>query len=165
MELDDEKCKAAIVSIPVLARPTPFIVSAAVLLIVLTARQAPAGQALSAAPLAETDVGDLVRAIRNKPPRPRPVDPDAPPDRMFVVAPIIGAKPDTGALFGVAGNIATYHGSPKTTHISTSVLSATVSQHGQTLASVRLTTFTRDDGWLIVGDNRFQWTSQDTFGL
>ena len=148
-----------------LARPTPFIVAAAVLLIVLADGRALAGQALSAAPLAETDVGDLVRAIRNKPPRPRPVDPDAPPDRMFVVAPIIGAKPDTGALFGVAGNIATYQGSPKTTHISTSVLSATVSQHGQTLTSVRLTTFTKDDGWLIVGDNRFQWTSQDTFGL
>jgi outer membrane protein assembly factor BamA len=25
--------------------------------------------------------------------------------------------------------------------------------------------FTHDDRWLIVGDNRFQWTSQDTFGL
>jgi outer membrane protein assembly factor BamA len=68
-------------------------------------------------------------------------------------------------VFGGAGNIAAYHGDPKTTHISTSVFSATLSQRGQTLTSIRLTTFTRDDRWLIVGDNRFQWTSQDTFGL
>jgi hypothetical protein len=130
----------------------------------LAGRHALAGQALSAAPLAETDVGDLLRAIRHKP-DPPPVDPDAMPRRMIVVAPVIGAKPDTGVLFGAAGNIARYLGSPTTTHISTSVLSATVSQHGQVLTAVRLTTFTKDDGWLIVGDNRFQWTSQDTFGL
>ncbi len=133
-------------------------------IIALSGRQALAGQALSAAPLAETDVGDLLRAIRNKP-DPPPVDPDNPPRRMFVVAPVIGAKPDTGVVFGAAGNIARYYGDPKMTHISTSVLSATVSQHGQVLTAARLTAFTKDDGWLIVGDNRFQWTSQDTFGL
>jgi hypothetical protein len=148
----------------VLAISTRFIVAATVALATLAGRQALAGQELSAAPLAETDTGDLIRAIRNKPPTP-PVDPDDPPRRMFVIAPVIGAKPDTGVLFGAAGNIATYYGDPRTTHISTSVLSATVSQHGQVLTAVRLTTFTKDDGWLIVGDNRFQWTSQDTFGL
>ena len=147
-----------------LARSARFVVTATIVVTTLAGRHALAGQALSAAPLAETDVGDLLRAIRNKPPPP-PVDPNNPQPRMFVVAPVIGAKPDTGVLFGAAGNIATYHGDPRTTHISTSVLSATVSQHGQVLTAVRLTTFTKDDGWLIVGDNRFQWTSQDTFGL
>ena len=146
------------------ARSTRFIVAATIAVATLAGRQALAGQALSAAPLAETDVVDLLRAIRNRPPPPA-VDPDDPPRRMFVIAPVIGAKPDTGVLFGAAGNIATYHGDPRTTHISTSVLSATVSQHGQVLTAVRLTAFTKDDGWLIVGDNRFQWTSQDTFGL
>jgi hypothetical protein len=147
-----------------LARSARFIVAATLIITTLAGRQALAGQALSAAPLAETDAGDLVRAIRNKPPPP-PVDPDNPPRRMFVIAPVIGSKPDTGVLFGAAGNIATYYGDPRTTHISTSVLSATVSQHGQVLTAVRLTTFTKNDGWLVVGDNRFQWTSQDTFGL
>jgi hypothetical protein len=130
--------------------------------VMLVGGSARAGQT-SATPLADTDVGDLVRAIRDKPPPPPP-DPHA-PHRMFVIAPVIGSKPDTGVSFGGAGNIAQFHGDPDTTHISTSVFSATVSQHGQTLTSARLTIFTKDDGWLIVGDNRFQWTSQDTFGL
>ena len=150
----------------ILGGSTRFIVLSlsAMTVVGLTGRPVLAGQAGTAAPIAETDVGDLLRAIRNKPPPP-PVDPDAPPRRMFVIAPVIGAKPDTGFLFGGAGNIANYLGDPKTTHISTSVFSATVSQHGQVLTSVRLSAFTRDDRWLIVGDNRFQWTSQDTFGL
>jgi hypothetical protein len=130
----------------------------------LASRPALAGQIVAAAPLADTDVGDLLRALRDKPPPPPP-DPNTPPPRMFVIAPVIGSKPDTGVTFGGAGNIAFYQGDPQTTHISTSVFSATVSQHGQTLTNARLTMFTRDDRWLIVGDNRFQWTSQDTFGL
>jgi hypothetical protein len=131
--------------------------------VMLSGLSALAGQA-SAAPLAEVDVPDLIRAMRDKPPPPPP-DPDAPPHRMFVVAPVIGSKPDTGVQIGGAGNVAQFLGDPRTTHISTSVFSATVSQHGQTLTSARLTVFTKDDRWLIVGDNRFQWTSQDTFGL
>jgi hypothetical protein len=130
----------------------------------LTSVSAYAGQASAAAPLAEVDVPDLIRAIRDKPPPPPP-DPNAPPSRMFVIAPVIGSKPDTGVQIGGAGNVAQFLGDPRTTHISTSVFSATVSQHGQTLTSARLTVFTKDDRWLIVGDNRFQWTSQDTFGL
>jgi hypothetical protein len=130
----------------------------------LSGHSALAGQAGAAAPLADTDVGDLLRALRDKPPPPPP-DPNAPPSKMFVIAPVIGSKPDTGVLFGGAGNIAFYQGDPQTTHISTSVFSATVSQHGQTLTSARLTMFAKDDRWLLVGDNRFQWTSQDTFGL
>src|SRR5262245_35552191 len=107
------------------------------------------------------DVGDLWRIIRDKPPAPATDD----SQRAFVIAPVIGVKPDTGFLFGVAGNVAAYHGDPATTHISTGVFSFTFSQKGQSLANVRLSQFTKDDGWLFVGDNRFQWTSQDTFGL
>ena len=148
-----------------LARSTRFIVAAAVLLIVLADRRALAGQALSAAPLAETDVGDLVRAIRNKPPRPRPVDPDAPPDRMFVVAPIIGAKPDTGCVVRCRGQHRHIPRQPQ----NHAYFDERPQRDGVAARAdadrVRLTTFTKDDGWLIVGDNRFQWTSQDTFGL
>ena len=139
------------------------LVIAAMAVIVLAGNPASAGQTTET-PLAEMDVPTLLRAIRNKPPPP-PADPNAPPRKMFVIAPVIGAKPDTGVTFGGAGNVAQFLGDPKTTHISTSVFSATVSQHGQTLTSARLTMFTHDDRWLIVGDNRFQWTSQDTFGL
>ena len=137
---------------------------ATIAVVMLAGCPALAGQAGTAVPLAETDVMDLARAIRQKPPPPAP-DPDAQPRRMFVGTPVIGSKPDTGLVLGGAGNFAWFHGDPNTTHISTSVFSAMVSQHGQMLTSVLMTAFTQDDRWLIVGDNRFQWTSQDTFGL
>jgi len=48
-------------------------------------RPALAGQVGAAAPLAETDVGAILRALRDKPP-PAPPDPNA-PSQMFVIAP------------------------------------------------------------------------------
>jgi hypothetical protein len=108
------------------------------------------------------DAADLWRKVRHKPPPP----PDAEPSRRaFVVAPVIGVRPDTGPLIGIAGNVAAFHGDPANTHISTSVFSFTFSSKGQSLSNVRFTQFTGEDRWLAVGDNRFQWTSQDTFGL
>jgi hypothetical protein len=112
---------------------------------------------------ATVDVGDLWRAIRHKPPPP-PSEPED-PGRMIVFAPVIGAKPDTGVTFGAAGNIARYAGDPKTTHISSSVFSLTFSTKSQVMANVKMTVFTKEDRWLLVGDNRFLWTSQDTYGL
>jgi hypothetical protein len=109
------------------------------------------------------DAGDLWRAIRHKPRVPADVSQDE--SRMFVIAPIIGTKPDFGVQFGAAGNIAFYHGDRSTTHISTAVFSATISTGGQVLSNMRFGTFTNGDRWLISGDNRFQWTSQKTFGL
>lgn len=69
------------------------IVLAAVTVLTFAGRPALAGQAGAAAPLADTDVGDLLRALRDKPPPPPP-DPNAAPSKMFVIAPVIGSKPD-----------------------------------------------------------------------
>src|SRR5262245_60349020 len=114
-----------------------FLLVTAVIM-TLFAGRASAGQAATSVPLTATAFTDLLRAIRNRPPAPPP-DPTAQPNRMFVFAPVIGAKPDQGVLFGAAGNIARYFGDPATTHISTTVLSATISQHGQVHTSARLT--------------------------
>jgi len=65
----------------------------------------------------------------------------------------------------VAGNVAVFRGDPATTHISSAVASLTVSTLSQTSLNARYGLFTRNDAWKIDGDNRFQWTSQDTFGL
>ena len=53
---------------------------------------------------------------------------------MKAFAPVIGAKPSSGALFGVAGNIAFYRGDPATTRISSVVASLTFSSKGQIAA-------------------------------
>jgi hypothetical protein len=111
------------------------------------------------------DVFDLLRALRrgDRPaPAPEPWDPSK---TMRAFAPIIGAKPTSGLVFGVGGNIAFFGGAPKTTHISSAVISLTFSTKKQTALTGRYTAFTRNDRWRVEGDNRAQWTSQDAYGL
>ena len=69
---------------------------------------APATQATPAEPgvRADTiDVSDLLRTLRHK-----PAGPEAPAwdyrQSMKAFAPVIGAKPSSGVLFGAAGNVA-----------------------------------------------------------
>lgn len=108
------------------------------------------------------DVMDLIRKWRKKEAPPGPFDHTK---RMRALAPVIGVKPSTGAIFGVAGNIASYRGDPATTHISSSIVSLTVTTRKQAGISARTTMFGRDDRWRAEVDYRFQWTSLDTFGL
>ena len=128
--------------------------------------QAPAPAAPPGAGPEIVDVFDLVRKIRHKETTPEGQaaveDPTKP---MYAFAPVIGYKPSSGGMVGLAGNVAFFRGDPKTTHISSAVGSLTFSSLKQTSASVRFGAFTRDDRWKLDGDNRFQWTSQDTFGL
>jgi len=115
------------------------------------------------APDQTIDVFDLARKLRHKP--------EPPPDSwdyrkpMKAFAPVIGAKPASGVLFGVAGNIAFYRGEPATTHISSAVTSVTFSTKKQTAITNRVTLFTRSDRWRIDADHRFQWTSLETNSL
>ena len=66
---------------------------------------------------------------------------------MKAFAPVIGVKPSSGALFGVAGNIAFYRGDPATTRISSVVTSLTFSTKGQIALTDRFTMFGRRDRW------------------
>jgi outer membrane protein assembly factor BamA len=114
-------------------------------------------------PAATTDVFDLWRKFRHKEADPAAVWDYRKPMKAF--APVIGAKPSSGALFGVAGNVAFYRGEPSTTHISSVVASLTFSTKGQTSLTDRFTMFGRDDRWRLDGDHRFQWTSLETYDL
>jgi len=112
------------------------------------------------------DAFDLLRKIRNKELTPQEEAAANDPSRpMYAFAPVIGYKPSSGAQLGVAGNVALFLGNPETTHISSAVASVTVSTKKQVSASARFSLLARDDRWKLDGDNRFQWTSQDTFGL
>jgi hypothetical protein len=84
---------------------------------------------------------------------------------MMAFAPVLGAKPSSGALLGVAGNVAFYRGDPATTRISSAVASLTFSSKGQTAITDRVTMFTRGDRWKLEADHRFQWTSLETYAL
>jgi hypothetical protein len=127
----------------------------------------PAGSPPAPAGPRETiDVFDLIRKIRHRElTEQAQLAAEDPAHPMYAFAPVIGYKPSSGGLFGFAGNVAFFRGDPKTTHISSAVAAVTFSSLKQASAAARFGVFTRNDRWKLDGDNRFQWTSQDTFGL
>src|SRR4030095_768573 len=111
-------------------------------------------------PEQETDLGDVVRAWRKKPP-----PATHPQKRMIIAAPVIGSTPSAGFVFGVAGQMAFYRGDPSTTRISSGTASLTISTKDQVVFNVRFQSFSEGNRWLIEGDNRFQSTSQSIYGF
>jgi hypothetical protein len=112
------------------------------------------------------DLFDLLRKIRHKELTPEQQAAAADPaKKMYAVSPVIGYKPSSGVTIGVAGNVAFYRGDPATTRISSTVTSFTFSSLKQTSLTSRFGVSGRGDRWELDGDNRAQWTSQDTFGL
>lgn len=107
------------------------------------------------------DVGDLWRLARHRASAENDPPPVAKP--FMVAAPSIGSKPSTGLNGGVSGNVAFFRGDPATTRISSVTGGLKVSQKKQTLSGVKLAMFTEGDRWFILGDNRFWWTSQNTY--
>jgi surface antigen Omp85-like protein len=114
-----------------------------------------------------TDVFDLWHRWRTKDePADEPADnPLEPSGRPFVLAPGISARPSTGVMFGLNGNLAFRRGGPASTHLSTAIGGFRVSQKKQVLSNVRFAVFTPDDGWLLRGDHRVNWMSLDTYAL
>ena len=114
--------------------------------------------------VATTDIFDVWRAFRHKNETAEETVWDY-RKSMKAFAPVIGVKPSSGALLGVAGNIAFYRGEPATTRISSVVASLTFSSKGQTAITDRFTVFTKGDRWKLEADHRFQWTSLETYAL
>jgi len=112
-------------------------------------------------PQEEMDVPDLIRAWRDKGPAPE----REPRERMITAAPVIGSNPTSGFFVGAAAQVAFFRGDPATTRISSGIASATISSKKQIVVSLRFDTFTDANRWLVEGDNRFQSTSQNTYGL
>ena len=111
-----------------------------------------------------TDIFDVWRAFRHKNEKAGEAAWDyRKPMKAF--APVIGAKPSSGALLGAAGNVAFYRGDPSTTRISSVVASLTFSSKGQTAITDRFTMFGSGDRWRLEADHRFQWTSLETYAL
>jgi hypothetical protein len=115
----------------------------------------------SPAPEPTTDIFDVWRAFRKKDKAAEPAAWDY-RKTMKAFAPVIGAKPSSGALVGLAGNIAFYRGDPAKTRISSMVASLTFSSKGQTSLTDRFTMFGRDDRYRLEADHRAQWTSLET---
>jgi len=113
---------------------------------------------------ATLDATDLWNQIRKKNTDDNPAERDY-RKPMRAITPVIGAKPSAGAMIGVAGNVAFFRGEPATTHLSSLVVSATYSTKHQSSVLGRFILFSKADRWRLDGDNRAQWTSQNTYGL
>jgi hypothetical protein len=119
--------------------------------------------ASAAAPIGSTDIGDVWHWLRH---HEGAQDGEASPGHHFlVIAPTFGSKPTTGLTLGANTNLAFFRGDPESTHISTLSGGFRVSQKQQVLTGARFSVFTANDRWFLQGDNRFSWTSQNTYGL
>ena len=127
-----------------------------------------AAAAVSAPVRAEdgVDAGDLWYKVRHHASTdPAPADDAESHKPFFVIAPSIGSKPSTGLNAGLASNVAFVSGDSATTHLSSVSGGLKVSEKGQTLSGIKLSIFFPDDRWFLQGDNRFSWTSQNTYDL
>jgi len=112
----------------------------------------------------ETDVTDLIRKVMGRPPTEAP----APGERrpvVFTITPTIGSKPSTGLTIGALASFDFFRGDPATTGISTTIVGFSYSVKKQVNLVARLNVFSNANRFLFQGDNRLQWTSQDTLGL
>jgi outer membrane protein assembly factor BamA len=107
------------------------------------------------------DVGDVWRMLRHEPPADDQTD--RPSSRAIL--PTISSSPTTGVAFGVGASLTRFFGPPDTTHISSMLASGTFSTKGQTSITAKFEAFGDGNSVHVSGDNRFQWTSQDTYGL
>jgi outer membrane protein assembly factor BamA len=116
-------------------------------------------------PSSTTDVADLWRRIRNKEPKPDESDTQQSRKPFWFVSPAITSKPSTGLTVGVTGNLAFLSGDPVDTHFSTASANFKISVKNQATSTVRFGMFSSADKWFVQGENRFWWTSLDTYEL
>jgi len=112
----------------------------------------------------DVDLLDVIRMLRRKdaPASSEAVKPDGP---MLAFVPTVSSKPSTGLALGVLAHGAFFLGDPVTTGISSAAVGLNFTTKKQASLTARLNVFTRDNRLDVQGDNRFLWTSQDTFGL
>jgi hypothetical protein len=115
-------------------------------------------------PSTQIDIPDVIRMLRRKPP-PAPAPDGEQRGMMLAITPTLGSKPSSGLIVGVLANAAFYRGDPADTGISSATLRLQVTTKKQALVTGLLNMFTSRDRFIIQGDNRFHWTSEDTFGL
>jgi hypothetical protein len=114
----------------------------------------------------DTDVFDVARRLLHKtPPDPAQAKAWDYRKRMLAILPTFGYKPSSGFTIGASGSLTKYLGNPNTTRISSAVMGVSLSSKNQTSLTARFGASGRNDRWRLDGDNRFQWTSQDSYGL
>jgi outer membrane protein assembly factor BamA len=117
-------------------------------------------------PDAQADIFDVVRRLFKDPPAGAP-DQEAQEDRRLQLsfAPGFGYNPSAGFIIGASGTLSKYFGDPATTRISSAVVGTSYSSKQQASLTVKFGASGGNNRFRFDGDNRFQWTSQDSYGL
>lgn len=119
-----------------------------------------------APPDTQVDIFDVARRLFKDPPA-QPPEPELAADRGFQLAlvPGFGYNPSAGFIIGASGNLSKYFGDPATTRISSAMVGASYSSKQQASLTLKFGASGSNNRWRFDGDNRFQWTSQDSYGL
>ena len=83
----------------------------------------------------------------------------------LILIPVIASSPATGFQLGVAGQGAWYNGFPEDTRISQASANVTVTAKSQVLITLKSTIMAKQDKWIWMGDWRYYFYSQSTYGL
>jgi outer membrane protein assembly factor BamA len=152
------RAAAAVLAAALLAGGTPAAAQ-------VTAGEPPA-TAGEASPASQADVFDLLRRIFKDPPStPPPADPSKERQLQITVLPGVGYNPSAGFLIGASGALSKRFGDPATTRLSTAVVGVSYSTRQQSSLMFRFGASTAGNQWRFDGDNRVQWTSQDSYGI
>jgi hypothetical protein len=110
------------------------------------------------------DLIDIIRDMFNKKGPPRN-DSLVKGVRNASLLPIIGYGPANGFVIGAAVSMTKLMGDPKTTQLSSALMSLSVTSKEQVLICIRSAIFLPGNKWYIPGDVRFLFFSQPTYGL
>lgn len=114
-----------------------------------------------------TDVHDLLRRLRHKPPVPAEVKDDDPEYArpVWLRVPFISSSPANGVVVGAGLDVSFFRSPPAVTRASSFESSLAVSTRKQVLSSTRYSVYGRNDTWRLSGENRFDQTSIDLHPL
>lgn len=83
----------------------------------------------------------------------------------LLLVPIVASKPSTGFVFGAGASLEFPLGDVSETHVSSVLTGISFSTTKQFSVSARLALFGPGNRWVMIGDNHFQKTGQETFGF
>jgi hypothetical protein len=110
------------------------------------------------------DLIDVIRGMFNKKGPPRS-DSLVQGVRNVSLLPIIGYGPANGYVIGAAVSMSRLLGDPKTTQLSSALMSLSLTTKDQVLLCLRSSIFLPGNKWYIPGDVRFLIFTQPTYGL
>jgi outer membrane protein assembly factor BamA len=114
----------------------------------------------------QIDIFDVARRLFKDPPaNPLPTGPEDQRKLHVTLVPGIGYNPSAGFVIGASANLSKYFGDAATTRLSTSVIGMSYSSRQQASFTVKVGMSGKDNRWRFDGDNRFQWTSQNSYGV